>query len=85
MKDLKNLVNKKPCFSYAICLILSELPVVDFIYRGFFIILIYYVQFFIFFGIPRQLRFSVPGDCDILVCYVILYINIYIKKTPLFI
>ena len=33
-----------------------------------------------FFGIPRYLRFSVPGDCDFSVYCVILYINIYIKN-----
>ena len=36
-----------------------------------------------FFGTPRHPRFSIPGDCDFLVYFVLLYINICIKKLHL--
>ena len=47
-----------------------------FCFACFFLFLMYN-----FFGIPRYLRFSVPGDCDFSVYCVILYINIYIKNV----
>ena len=34
----------------------------------------------VFFGTPRHPRFSISGDCDFLVYFVILYINICVKK-----
>ena len=59
LKDLKNLVNKKTLPFICNYLILSELPVVDFIYLFFFIILIYIMYNFLFFLVfPDSLDFQ---------------------------
>ena len=85
LKDSKNLFYKKTLFFICNYLILSELPVVYFIYLLLFVCFVLLVFFLFlmynFFGIPRYLRFSVPGDCDFSVYCVILYINIYIKNV----
>ena len=79
LKDTKNFFFKKNLFffSHAISII-SELPVVYFIYP--FFLSFWFITYIFFFNIPRYPRFSVPSDSDFfsLLCYIVYqYIYIY--------
>ena len=70
-------LEKKTLFFICNSLILSELPLIYYIYLFFILNCYFYLFFLVFFCTPRELRFSALGDCDLGYC-VTLYINIYI-------